>query len=425
MDHHHETLKSVSTDILVVGAGIAGITAALEAAETGFKVILVEKNPQIGGRVAQLNEYFPKLCPPTCGLEVNIKRIRENQNIKLMTLTDIEDVQGTKGEYTAKIKVTPRYIKDTATDTECQECAENCNVYRQDEFNYGIGKTKAIYLPYNNCYPMKYVFDKEACNENELRILAENCPVIDLDQEVEHMNIEAKAIIWAGGWKPYDANKLETLGYKDYPNVITNVELERLAAPNGPTGGKIVIPGMEDREINTVAFVQCAGSRDENHLEFCSSICCLASMKHSRYLRAQYPEADIHVFYIDVRSPGIYEDFYTETKEDEKVFWHRGKVAKVFEEFETKKLIVEAEDTLGNKLQQARVDMVVLATGMQPNTCSFPNKAILDESGFIKTDNADSIIACGTVASPKDVAQSVQDATGAALKAIQIIKGGN
>jgi quinone-modifying oxidoreductase, subunit QmoA len=424
MDHHHETLKSVSTDILVVGAGIAGITAALEAAETGFKVILVEKNPQIGGRIAQLNEYFPKLCPPTCGLEINVKRLRENQNVQLMTLTEVEELAGTAGDYTAKIKLTPRYIKDTATDNECEDCADNCNVFRKDEFNYGMSKTKAIYIPYNNCYPMKYIFDKEACSDSELRIISENCSVIDLDQHVEHMNIGAKAIIWASGWKPYDANKLETLGYKEYPNVVTNVELERLAAPNGPTGGKIEIPGNPDRDINTVVFVQCAGSRDENHLEYCSSVCCLASMKHTRYLRSQFPEADIHIFYIDVRSPGINEDFYNDTKEDTKVFWHRGKVAKVFEEFETKKLIVEAEDTLGNSLQQLRADMVVLATGMQPNTDTMPDKAILDESGFIRTDKADTIIGCGVATSPKDVAQTVQDATGAALKAIQIIKGG-
>ncbi|MFH1049555.1 MAG: FAD-dependent oxidoreductase [bacterium] len=427
MDKH----VTQQTDILVVGAGIAGISAALEAAETGYSVVLLEKRPYIGGRVAQLNQYFPKMCPPTCGLEINTRRIKDNPLIKLYTLADLKSVEGKAGDYNVTVNVKPRYIKDDVSDEELEICAKNCPVEIPDEFNYGLNKTKAINLPSNNVFPMKYVFQKDGLSEEQVKQVKSACGnCIDLDQHEEMIDIKAKVIIYASGWKPYEANNLEILGYKDYPNVITNVEMERFASPSGPTSGVIKIPGLE-KEIKRIAFVQCAGSRDENHLEYCSSICCLASMKHARFLREQYPDSEIYFFYIDIRSPGALEDFYNETKEDKKIQWHRGKVAKVFRQTadsrrqtETFELIVEAEDTLTGKLKQTAVDLVVLATGMQPEINGQLGKDIIDENGFIKTDKADSIIGCGVATGPKDVAGCVQEATGAVMKAIHIIKGG-
>ena len=422
MDKHH----SQSCDLLVVGAGIAGISAALEAAETGYSVTLIEKRAYIGGRVAQLNQYFPKMCPPTCGLEVNTRRLKENPLIKLHTLTEVLSIEGKAGNYKVKIKVKPRYIKDTCTDEELENCSKNCPVEIDDEFNYNLNKTKAIHIPSNNVWPMKYVFEIGKLNDEQIKKVYSSCSkCIDLDQEPEIIELNVKAIIYATGWKPYDANNLEILGYKDFQNVITNVEMERLASPSGPTGGKIEIPGL-NKEIKKVAFVQCAGSRDETHLEFCSSICCLASMKHARFIREQLPNADIYVYYIDIRSPGALEEFYNETKKDSKIEWIRGKVAKVFKDNNTGDLIVEAENTLTGKLLQNSVDLVVLATGMQPVlNGNFHDKDLLDENGFIMTDRTDSIIGCGVATGPKDVAGTVQDATGAVLKAIHIIKGGN
>jgi len=206
--------------------------------------------------------------------------------------------------------------------------------------------------------------------------------------------------------------------------VITNVEMERYSSPSGPTGGKIKIPGI-NQEIKRIAFVQCAGSRDETHLEYCSSICCLASMKHARFVREQFQSTEIYFFYIDIRSPGALEDFYTETQKDNKIHWHRGKVAKVFKELNSNELIVEAEDTLTGKLKQTKVDMVVLATGMQPAINGLLNKNILDENGFVKSETENGIIGCGVATGPKDVAGCVQEATGAVMKAIHIIKEGN
>ena len=418
--------KPISYDALVIGAGIAGLSAALELAETGFSVALIEKEPFIGGRVARMNKYFPKMCPPTCGLEINIKRIKENEKLKLYTLAEVQEVSGTKGDFSAKIVVKPRYIKENADDMACMKAIDAMSHERDNDFNYGLDKTKLVYLPYNNAFPMEYVFDKNACSEEDAKMLASNfSDVIDLDQKDEILNLNVKTVIWATGWDPYNAEKLENLGYGKYPGVIQNVEMERLAAPSGPNNGIIKVPGS-DKEIKSVAFCQCAGSRDELHLEFCSTICCLASMKQAQYIREQYPEADIHIFYIDVRTHGIFEEFYWKTQKDEKIFWHRGKVAKVFQELNSDQYIVEAEDTINGKLRQAEVDLVVLATGMKPTTSYIEqvDKQIIDENGFVKDMPNTGIHGCGVCTGTKDVAGTVRDATGAAIKAIHTIKEG-
>ena len=422
-----ENKSSKKFDAIVVGAGIAGLSAALELAETGFSVALVEKKPYVGGRVAQLNLYFPKMCPPTCGLEINVKRLIDNPLIELFDYAEIVSLEGDAGAYRAVLKRTPRYVKEEADEKSLLEAAERCPTEVFDDFNLGLRKRKPLYRPYNNSYPQKWVFDKASLSKEELKDAIAACgDVLDLKQEPSEEVVEAKAVILATGWEPYDAKALKILGYEENPNVITNMEMERLCAPNGPTGGELKIPGY-DGEIKKVAIVQCAGSRDENHLEYCSSVCCLASMKHARYLRERLPEVEVHIFYIDIRSPGAFEDFYADTKEDEKVYWHRGKVAKIFKDWESGKLIVEAEDTLSGNLKQYDADLAILATGMRPtlakNGVAFRSLVKLDENGFVKTKKANSIIGCGVATGPKDVAGVVQEATAAAIKAIHIIKG--
>jgi quinone-modifying oxidoreductase subunit QmoA len=300
-----------------------------------------------------------------------------------------------------------------------------CEIERDNAFNYGIDKTKAIYLPHLMAYPPRYVVDPAHAGDDRMKACVDACPygAIELDMQPRTLTAKVGSIVWATGWKPYDATKLDTLGFGTYPNVVTNVMMERFAAENGPTQGKIVRPS-DGAEITKIGFVQCAGSRDENHLPYCSSICCLASMKQATYVRERYPDAEIHLFYIDVRAPGRMEDFYTRVQGDEKFFFHRGKVAKITETG-NKNLVLEAENTLTSEITKMEVDMAVLATGMVPNTASDPPplNTPLDEFGFIAPDTGTGVIGAGTTMRPVDVVTSVQDATGAAMKALNAAAG--
>jgi quinone-modifying oxidoreductase subunit QmoA len=412
--------NSFSSDLLIVGAGIAGITAAVEAAETGVNVILVEKNPYIGGKVVQFNKYFPKLCPPACGLEINTRRLRTNPRIKLFTLTEVISIINENGKYNVTLKTKPRYINNRCT--ACGDCVEVCPQFRKNDFNYSLDETTAIYLPYENAYPLRYVIDRENCLGDSCNECIDACKynAIDLNEEEKTVSVEVSSVIWAVGWEPYDAKRLDLLGYGKYQDVITNVVMERLSAVDGPTKGEILRPSTGEK-INSVAFVQCAGSRDENHLDYCSSVCCMASLKQTRYIREQYPDAVIHIHYIDVRSNGLLEDFYNNVQNDDKIYFHRGKVAKVFMDDSTRNLIIEAEDSLTGNLMQSSVELVVLATGMKPATANIPvDKSFLDVDGFLKS-NGNGVMGCGVITKPKDVASTVREATGSVVRAIKTI----
>jgi quinone-modifying oxidoreductase subunit QmoA len=410
--------EEIQAEALVVGGGIAGMTTAIEIAEVGKKVILAERTPSLGGRVASANQYFPKLCPPTCGMEINLRRMRTNANVRVLTLAEVEKVSGSAGDYEVQITLNPRYVNQKCTC--CGECEKVCEIEREDSFNHGLAKTKAIYLPHLMAYPQRYVVDAEYAGDSRMSKCVEACEygAIELDMQPRTITAKVGAIVWATGWKPYDATKLDNLGFGRYPNVVTNVMMERYASQSGPTEGKIMRPS-DSAEITKIGFVQCAGSRDENHLPYCSAICCLASMKQATYVRERYPDAEIHMFYIDVRSPGRLEDFYTKVQQDEKFFFHRGKVGKITEG-SNNNLILEAENTLTGQINRAEVDMVVLATGMVPNTADEPPPmdTALDEFGFIAPDSATGIVGAGVATRPVDVATAVQDATGAALRAI-------
>lgn len=410
--------------ILVVGGGISGLTTALEAAEVGYEVFLVEKNPYLGGRVAQLNKYFPKLCPPSCGLEINFRRIKDNPRIKVLTLGEVEKVDGASGNYDVTIKLNPRFINEDCT--ACNECVDVCPVERNNEFNFDMDKTKAIYRPFEMSFPMRYVIDSSVCKGSECNKCVEACKynAIDLNAEAKTMNLNVGAIVWATGWEPYDAAKIDNLGFGKHQNIITNMMMERLASPNGPTKGQILRPS-DSKAPESIAFVQCAGSRDENHLPYCSYICCMASLKQTTYIREQYPDAKVYIFYIDVRAPGQrYEKFYKQIKEDENVFLIKGKVAEVSEDPDSKNITVVAENAVtGEKIKQA-VEMVVLATGMQPTTKNVKLPADLkysDDSFIINDFEKGGMFAAGCANKPADVVSSNQNATGMALKAIQTL----
>ena len=409
--------------ILVIGGGISGITAAIEAAEAGADITLVEKEPYLGGRVARSNLYFPKMCPPTCGLEINLRRVKTNPRIRVLTLSTIESIEGGPGGYRATIRRAPRFVNSKCTI--CGACVDVCPAERPDDFNLGLGSTKAVYLPFEMAYPARFVIDEAAClGADACGKCVEACGygAIDLGMGEEKEVVEVDAVIWATGWYPPDAARFEGLGFGKHPDVITNVMMERLAAPNGPTGGKIRRPS-DGQGVGSVAFVQCAGSRDENYYKHCSGVCCLASLKQVRYVREQFPEAQIFVFYIDIRAPGRLEDFFVATKEDPKLTLVKGKVANIIPDPAGGNLTVEAEDTLSGRKVAQPVDLVVLATGMVPNgigDTQVEGGVVLDEHGFIAVDQPRGYLAAGVAKRPVDVASCNRDATGVALKALHL-----
>ncbi|HIP83294.1 MAG TPA: CoB--CoM heterodisulfide reductase iron-sulfur subunit A family protein [Desulfocapsa sulfexigens] len=412
--------QGTSGAILVVGGGISGLTAALEAAEVGNDVFLVEKNAYFGGRVAQLNQYFPKLCPPSCGLEINFKRIKDNRRIRTYTMTSVTAVSGGPGNYEVTLETAPRYVNSNCT--ACGDCEASCPDEMDNEFNYGINKSKAAYLPHEMAFPRRYVINKDALSEEGAAAVKASCKygAVDLDMGTDSKTINVASIIWATGWTPYDPTKMDNLKFNESDAIVTNMMIERMAAPGGPTDGKILRPG-DNKEPESFAFVQCAGSRDENHLEFCSYICCMATFKQMTYIRERYPEAKIYVFYIDLRTPGKYEKFREKLMQDENSTFIKGKVAEVIPESDGSVTVVAENAVTGEKIKQ-NVDMAVLATGMQPSLAAdgAPVTLDTDPSGFVNSNPETGVLSAGCACRAADVVTSNQSATAAALKAIQV-----
>jgi len=406
--------------VLVIGGGISGVTAAVEAAEAGCQVVLVEQGTCLGGRALRSHRYFPKLCPPACGLEINFRRIRNNPAIQVLTQARVEQVSGSPGAYDATIVVEPRYVTDACT--LCDKCAQVCPAERPDDFNLGLSTTKAAYLPHRLAIPAAYAIDRAACGAG-CTACRDACEygAINLDQRTERRTVRVSAVVAATGWAPYDAAKIDNLGFGRFPNVVTNVMVERFAAPDGPTKGQLLRPS--DRQPpSSVAFVQCAGSRDENHLPYCSAVCCAASLKQATYVRELCPAAPVSIFYIDIRTPGRLEDFRASVAADPQLTLIKGKVAKVEEDPATHDLLITAEDVQTGRTVTARAALLVLATGIVPQTSNLPAGFVLDEFQFLAPRQSRAgFHGAGCATRPEDVSASVQDATGAALKALQAV----
>ena len=285
-------------------------------------------------------------------------------------------------------------------------------------------KIKAAYLPHEMAFPRRYMLAKEACSSASLEAVKAACKynAVELDMQPKSFTVQVASIIWSTGWNPYDATKITQLNFNSSPAIITNMMMERLAAENGPTQGKILRPG-DDKEPESFAFVQCAGSRDENHLEHCSYICCMATFKQISYIRAQYPEAKIYVFYIDLRTPGKYEHFREKFMDDANTTFIKGKVADIVAERDGGVTVVAENALTANKVSQ-KVDLCILATGMQP-ALGEAGKAFgvkMDGNGFAVSEPEKGMLAAGCAKSAVDVYTSGQSSTAAALKAIQIAR---
>jgi quinone-modifying oxidoreductase subunit QmoA len=408
--------------ILVVGGGISGLTAALEAAECGKQVILLEKSPSVGGRVGQLHKYFPKLCVPSCGLEIQYRRLKANKNVRLLTMAEVTQISGDAGNFTVNVKVSPRYVNENCT--ACGECGKAVSAEFDDEFNYGMKKRKGAYLVSHMAYPQRFVIDPRIVAGDDGAKAKEACKygAVELDMQEQNLSLNVGAVVWATGWKPYDAAKIQPYGYDRYDNVISNVEFERMLDPFGPTGGKIVRPS-DGHAPKNIAFIQCAGSRDQNHLKHCSRICCMATLKQTTYVKDQLGDnCKSTVYYIDIRAIDRIDDFHRKVKEDANVTFVKSKVANITGG-ENGNVILNGVDTEGYNRYRTEHDLVVLATGMESTVPAgvFPAGININEHNFIELDGDSGIYGAGCSSDALDVNRAAQNATAAALRAIQVV----
>ena len=430
-----EPLKTISEkgsrEILIVGGGIAGITAAIELGYLGYKVYLVERKPSIGGNMAKLTKVFPTLDCAQCILTPRMAEVGRNPNVNLLTYAEVQEVSGRPGNYKVKVFMKPRGV-DVEKCRSCGVCAKVCPVTVPDEFNEGLAQRKAAYIEFPQAVPSAYAIDFDACNK--CRKCEQLCPAkaINIDDQGKVVELNVGAIILATGYQLYDAEKLEIYGYGTYKDVITMMELERLTSATGPTGG--FVKRADGSDVRKMAIVLCAGSRDKNYIPYCSRICCMYSLKQAFVLKKMLG-IDVTIYYIDIRATGKgYEDLYWRDQEAG-VLFIKGKVAEIYKNNANGKLVVLAEDTLTGEMREDEYDMVALATPMVPpaglRELADKMKVSIGEDGFItekhpKLDPVDSLVAgifaCGCTLSPKDVRDTVSDGLGAAAKAALFLK---
>lgn len=410
-------------NVVVIGGGVSGMTAAVEAAESGSEVLLVESGHQLGGRLNGMHKYFPKLDSPSMGLEIHLRRITRNPRITELNNTDAVCITGTRGNFSVELAVKPNFVDSKCNG--CGKCVEVCPVEIVDKFNFSMCKTKSIYpLPNGTS---RYVIDPDSCKGAGCGKCVEVCPekAIDLSQKAENLTVQAESVVVATGWEPYEAGKILKLGFGRVPNVINNMMMERLVAPNGPTGGRILRPS-DSSEPAHIVFVQCAGSRDEEHLPYCSSVCCMVSLKQAVYIREAHPDTKVTVIYTELTNPcpGRYDKFLANVIDDEKIKYLKGKVAMASENAATGGVLLEVEESTGTK-KTVEADMVVLATGMVPSILSnvLREVMVLDKHGFMDPQfQKEGVYITGTAKMPFDVTSSMLDAAGTALRTTQRIR---
>jgi len=437
----NESLDPITVPVtrraLVIGGGIAGIQAALDMANTGFEVVLVEKSPSIGGHMIQLSETFPTLDCSQCILTPKMVEVSKHPKIKLLTYSEVQEVSGYVGNFKVKILKKPTYV-DPEKCTLCDECTKVCPVVVPNEFDLGLTGRRAIYIPFPQAIPATYTLDIKGC-PGLLPIACGKCAdvcepkAIDYDMKPEIIEEEVGAIIVATGYDLYDKENMAEYGYGKYPDVLDGLQFERLLSASGPTQGKILRPS-DHKEPKEVVFIQCVGSRDpEMHCAYCSKICCMYTAKHAMLYKHHVHDGQAYIFYIDIRSGGKgYEEFVQRAVEEDGVFYLRGKVSKIFED--KGKIKVWGVDTLAGKDIEIDADMVVLATAMRPSQgaeeLAKKLKLAMDKDGFLAEAHpklrpvesvSSGLFLAGAAQAPKDIPEVVAQASGAAAKAITIL----
>ncbi|MFZ3101706.1 MAG: CoB--CoM heterodisulfide reductase iron-sulfur subunit A family protein [Desulfitobacteriaceae bacterium] len=432
-----KTSIAITKRALVIGGGIAGIQVALDIADAGYPVTIVEKEPSIGGRMSQIDKTFPTIDCSVCILGPKLVDTSQNPLIDIVSYAQVEKVEGYVGNFDVTIRKKARSI-DMSKCTGCGLCQEKCPTKVDSEFDMKLGKRKAIYTPFPQAVPNKPVIDRVNCTKfktGKCGICQKLCPVgaVDFEQQDESISEKFGTIIVSTGFNQYDHSVIGEYGYGKYPDVITGLHLERLINASGPTQGKIKRPS--DHKIpETVVFIQCVGSRDEaKGKSYCSRTCCMYTAKHATLVHEKIPGAQTYIFYMDVRTPGKgYEEFYKRTTEEYEANYIRGRVSKVYQRGD--KLVVRGEDTLLGRPVEVEADMVVLAVAMEAREDAADLGRILgistDKDHFfteahpklkpVETHTAGVFLA-GACQGPKDIPDSVAQAGAAASKAIGLL----
>lgn len=427
---------SITKKALVIGGGIAGIQAALDIADSGYPVILVEKDSSIGGHMAQLSETFPTLDCSQCILTPKMVAAGKHPNIELMTYSEVEEVSGYVGNFNVKIRRKAPCV-DWSVCTGCGLCMEKCPAKVPSEFDRGLSSRGAIYIPFPQAVPNKPVIDRDNCiyfRTGKCRLCEKTCEInaIKFDQEDRIVEAEVGAIITATGYETLPVLDLKEYGSGQLPDVIDGLAFERLLSASGPTGGEVRRPS-DGKVPKEVVFVQCAGSRDpERYQPYCSKICCMYTTKHALLYRHRVHDGQPYVFYIDIRTGGKgYEEFYHNAEEDEGIIYLRGKVAKIFRDGD--RTVVWGTDTLTGRNVEIEADLVVLATAVVPreSTADLVKKLRIQTgpNGFlseahpklrpVESINSGFFIA-GVAQGPRDIPETVAQASGAACKVISL-----
>ncbi|MBR2322812.1 MAG: CoB--CoM heterodisulfide reductase iron-sulfur subunit A family protein [Clostridia bacterium] len=424
---------------LVIGGGIAGIQSALDIAEAGFEVDIVEQSPTIGGNMAKLDKTFPTLDCAACILTPKMVDCAQNEKIDIMTFSEIESVKGFVGNFKVQIRRKARFV-DEKKCTGCGECMQKCPSKKGlNDFNMGLNTRPAIYIPFAQAIPNVAIIDPEQClkiKNGKCGLCAMKCNVnaIDYTQKDEIIEREYGAIVVATGYKPISLENFNEYGYSSYKDVVTSLELERLMNAAGPSDGHLVRPS-DHKEPKVITFIQCVGSRDTSGCgkPYCSKICCMYTAKHAMLIREKYPDTEVHVFYIDVRTPGKnYDEFFRRAVEQYGVDYIKGMVGKVYEE--NGKLMVQGSDLINNEQVVIPSDLVVLAAAIEPNP-SVRNiatmvTASIDTNNFLTEAHAKlrpvesptaGIFLSGVCQGPKDIPETVSQASACAAKVIGLL----
>jgi len=440
LEPEEESEVPIIKKAMVIGGGVAGIQAALDLADTGYQVYLVEKEPSIGGRMAQLDKTFPTMDCSICILAPKMSDAGRHPNIELLTNSEVTEVKGYIGNFRVKVLKKPRHVTEECT--ACGDCARVCPITTPNEFDVGLATRRAIYTPFAQAVPSTYIIDRNLCLNKENIILCDKCikaceaRAIDFDMKPETVELEVGTIIVATGADVYDPTSLANYGYGKFPNVITSLEFERLINAGGPSGGNLIRPS--DMQIpDTVAFIQCVGSRsDKGHL-YCSNVCCMNTIKDSLLIKEHWPDTKIHVFYVDIRAYGKgFEDLYKRAKK-EGVIFIRGLPSEIHEDRKINNLWLIGENTLQKELYKVNVGMVILSIGIEPRRDNELVQRLLTLSrnpdGFFmeahpKLRPVDTptggVFLAGCAESPKDIKDSVTQASAAAARAgILMAKG--